>query len=86
MPRRKSDKLWRDALMLAVKRQVEKGEPTKRLEALANKLVELALSGNVEAIKEVGNRLDGRAPQAITGADDGPQRLVVEIRDPTRRM
>jgi hypothetical protein len=38
---------------------------TKRLELLADKLVEKALDGDVTAIKEIGDRLDGKAKQQI---------------------
>jgi hypothetical protein len=37
-----------------------------KLRALADKLVEEGLSGNVHALKEIADRLDGRVPQAIT--------------------
>ncbi len=81
----KPDKVWTDALRLAVMREVKKGEPTKRLEVLAAKLVELAASGNMAAIKEIGDRLDGKPAQVIAGDDKSPMKLVVEIIDPTRR-
>jgi hypothetical protein len=37
-----------------------------KLRALADKLVEEGLSGNVHALKEIADRLDGRIPQAIS--------------------
>jgi len=80
----KPDKLWRDALMRAVHRLNRDGT-TKRLEALADKCVEMALAGNIEAMKEIGNRLDGRAPQAVSGVAEEPHKLIVEIIDPTKR-
>lgn len=68
---------WRDALIAAANEQV-KGDPAKRrkLHAIADKLVELAQQGEIQAIKELGDRLDGKAPQAITGADGGPLEVV----------
>ncbi len=68
----KSDKLWRDALMRAVKRQID-GD-VHALERLADKTVAKGLEGDMAAIKEIGDRLDGRAHQgiAITGEDGGP--------------
>ncbi len=80
----KPDKLWRDALMVAVHRAAETGKPTKKLAKLAEKCVEMALGGDMAAIKEIGDRLDGRAVQAVTGGDGGPHNLVVEIIDPCR--
>ena len=81
----KSEKLWRDALMRAVKRAVP-GKPNKTtyLECIATRCVEAALGGEMAAIKEIGDRLDGRAIQPIAGDLDQPMRLVVEIIDPTR--
>ena len=72
----KSDKIWRDAIHRAVKRSSEDGK-TKRLEMLADKLVAEALSGDVPALKEIGDRLDGKPAQALehSGKDGGP--LVV---------
>ena len=64
----KSDKIWRDALHRAVKRLVTSertGEKTKALEELADSVVLQGIGGNIPAAKEVGDRLDGRAVQAI---------------------
>ena len=60
----KSDKLWRDAIMLAVNRLSKDGK-TKHLYILADRLVLKAASGDVAAIREVGDRLDGKPAQSI---------------------
>ena len=61
----KSDKLWRGALLLAVKRRLEgKGSP-QQLERMADKCVERAVKGDMVAAKEVGDRLDGRPVQGV---------------------
>ena len=77
----KSDKLWRDAIMRAVKRQVVKGGG-KYLDVLADKLVKIAAEGDVHALKEIGDRLDGKPSMALSvgGDDGGPVRIkyVVE--------
>lgn len=52
-------------------------EDGKKMRALAEKLVEKALEGDVTALKEVGDRSDGKPAQAIVGADGGP--LIVEV-------
>jgi hypothetical protein len=59
----KSDKIWRDAVMLAVKREDETGKPFLR--KLADQLVKKAADGDVSALKEIGDRLDGRPAQSI---------------------
>lgn len=63
-------KMWSDA----VRKALVQG---KALEPIAKKLISMALSGDIQAIKEIGDRLDGKAVQAISGEDGGP--LVVEI-------
>ncbi len=68
----KGDKLWRDAIMVAVKRLTTGGKKTKKLAMLADKLVERALEGDITAIKEIGDRLDGKPAQAVElGGKDG---------------
>lgn len=73
----KSDKLWRDALMRAVHREAEQGKPTKRLEALADKIVAKGLEGDIQAIKEIGDRLDGRPAQALEHSTPEGMALVI---------
>jgi hypothetical protein len=65
------DKIWSEAIRRAVLRTVE-GSKTKRLDQLADKLVSEAADGNVIALKEIGDRLDGKAVQAVAGPDGGP--------------
>lgn len=66
----KSDKLWRAAIMRAVCRletdeRPKDAKPEQRLERLADALVAQGLDGEVPALKEIGDRLDGRAVQTI---------------------
>lgn len=63
MAGRKGEKHWRDAVMIAVNETVD-GDPDgrKKLRAIADKVVELALDGDMQAIKEIGDRMDGKAP------------------------
>lgn len=44
----------------------------KRLFNIADRLVTMAEAGDMQAIKELGDRLDGKPAQAITGADGEP--------------
>ena len=60
----KQEKIWRDAVLRAVKRKID-GNSSTYLERLADTLVECGLKGDVVAIKEVGDRLDGRVAQSI---------------------
>ena len=70
----KPDKMMRDAIMVALKREAvdSEGQPTKKLNNIAAKLVELAEQGDMQAIKEINDRVDGKSPQALTGGDGGP--------------
>lgn len=58
----KSDKLWRDAIMRAVRR-IEEGQSAQYLERVADQVVKLALAGDMTAAKEIGDRLDGKPHQ-----------------------
>lgn len=51
----------------------------RKLHSIAEKLVQMAESGDMQAIKEVGDRLDGKPKQQIeaTGANEGPIQIVV---------
>lgn len=64
---RKSDKCFRDALLLAVNREAkdpETGKKVKRLHIIADRLSKRAMKDNVAA-REVANRLDGLPAQRI---------------------
>lgn len=71
---KKPDKLWHHAIMRAVQRPqteiLKRSAP--KLEYLADQLVIKAMDGDVPALKEIGDRLDGKPPQAITGDKDNP--------------
>ena len=48
----------------------------ERLDILAKKLWEQAMQGDVSAVREVADRIDGKVPQAIIGDDEeAPVRL-----------
>ena len=72
---RKENRLWAET----IKRAVAQNDALK-LRAAADKLVELAVAGDVSALRELGDRLDGKPKQQIeaTGADDGPLRIIHE--------
>lgn len=64
-PGRKSDKIWTDALRMAVM-QPSKAQPDKkRIQTIAEKCVDMAESGDLPAMKEVFDRIDGKPAQAI---------------------
>lgn len=66
------NKPWSEAINRALL-----AEDGKKLRLLADKLIDRALDGDVTALKEVGDRVDGKPAQAITGSDGGE--LVVRL-------
>lgn len=71
-----SSKLFKDALILAVKRT--DGDQSK-LARIADALVEKALTGDVPACNAVADRLDGKPTQPIGGDEDAAP-IIHEIR------
>ena len=49
------------------------------LRKIADRLVANAIAGDMRAIKEVADRLDGKAPQAVIGDNDDPLTFVSKI-------
>lgn len=70
--RRKSDKVWRDALIRALARRSEEGGFTAGLDAVADQVIAAATEGDKDAWKEIGDRLDGKPKQQteISGGED----------------
>ena len=71
-------KPWSEAIRKACLQYED--DTVKRKEALyriALRLVEDALGGNAAAMREIGDRLDGKPAQSIVGESDSP--LVVNI-------
>ena len=59
-------KVMADALMVALNREASsENGPTKKLHVIANQLVDLAMTGDVPAIKEISDRIDGMAHQSV---------------------
>lgn len=75
--RPKRDKQWREAIIRAVKRR-EQDDP-QALEKLADALLRKVAEGDIPAIKEFGDRFDGKVAQAVIGGDDDdePIKMIV---------
>ena len=77
---RTREKPFTDALRMALSEE-HATTGTKKLRVLAEKLVNEAIDGNVQAMKEVADRMEGKAPQAlqIGGDSDNPVLHAVKI-------
>lgn len=73
---RLKDTLWADAIRRALKRREDK-DP-RALEKLADVLVKMAEGGDLGALKELADRIDGKPAQQIihTGDADNPLQVV----------
>ena len=70
----KQNRLWGDAIRRAVAQN--DGE---KLRSLADKLIEKAQEGDVSAMRELGDRLDGKPAQALTLAGDADNPVIAKI-------
>lgn len=70
---RPKHKLWRSAIERALERRHDEKLDLRGIDMAADVLVDKALiDRDTVALKEIGDRMDGKAPQAITGEDGGP--------------
>ena len=80
---RPKERPWRDALALVANEMAEKDK--KRLRKIAEACFEAASKGDVSAMREIGDRLDGKPTQAIEGGDGGPVRFSFEWLTPDQQ-
>jgi hypothetical protein len=78
MGRPKSEKTFANMLRIAISEA--HGEGGTRLRAVADALVRKAMDGDVPAIREVADRIDGKVPQAVVGDDEhDPVNFAVSV-------
>ena len=67
---RKAEKPFRDALRMEL---AAAGEDHKVLRGIAARLIAMAESGDMQAIKEIGDRIDGKPAQSteLSGPEGG---------------
>lgn len=70
-------RMWRERVRLAALREGDDG--IKALDKIAVVLIESALKGDMAAIKEIGDRLDGKPAQVLAGDDDNPLKHLVRF-------
>jgi hypothetical protein len=82
MAGRSPEKLWRDALRAEVNETIANsdGVPIKKLRAIAAVCVSRALGGDIAAIREIADRLDGKAQQPVSVGGEAEEPLTVVIK------
>lgn len=76
----KTTRAWSDAVRMAVARR-EKLKKPGALRDLADALIDKVLEGDMTAIREFGDRYEGKVPQAIEGTgEDGELSVALTIR------
>jgi hypothetical protein len=73
------DKPFREALRMEIAAAQDDANP-RSLRAIARKLLDRAGEGDIQAIKEIADRLDGKVPQGIGGDDELPP-IATELSD-----
>lgn len=63
--------IWSDAI------RMELAKDKKRVRKLVAALLDKAQSGDVSALKELGDRMEGKAMQPIVGESGGPVRFEI---------
>lgn len=71
---RPKSKPFREAIQRALE---EAGDDKKALQAVATALVGKAMMGDVPAIKELADRMDGKVAQAIIGGEEDDPEIKV---------
>ena len=70
----KNNRIWGDLI-----RKLAVQEDYKRLHTIANALYEKAADGDMNAIKEIGDRIDGKALQENKLSGDADSPIVINV-------
>lgn len=67
-------KIWREAILDALNTNPT-GEPrnAQKLQAISEALIVAAKAGDIQAIKEIGDRIDGKVPQTLGQSEEHEQ-------------
>ena len=71
-------KIWSDAIIRALAKR-SRVTAREAIDDLAEKLLEQCDEGNMIALKEVGDRLEGKPAQTLLGDSESPLQLVTRI-------
>ena len=70
-------RVWRDAIDRAIERRGANKTRAEALDALAEKLLAKCDEGDMAALRELGDRLEGRPTQIIGGDSDAPLHAII---------
>lgn len=70
----KNNRLWADT----IRRAVVQADGV-RLRRIAEALLDKAAEGDIAAIKEMGDRLDGKVTQVIAGPGENGEHLISDV-------
>lgn len=73
-------KVWHAAIMRALRKR-SKSDQLEALDEIAEKLIDACATGDLPALKELGDRLDGKAAQSIALSGDMTHREAAELQD-----
>lgn len=76
----KAQKIWRNAILRSLDRRSKDKIDLVELDLCADALLDACKEKDIVALKELGDRLDGKPKQAIVGGeeDDPPIRVIHE--------
>jgi hypothetical protein len=77
------DKPFRDALRLEIAEA--EGSP-RALRMIASKLIDMAAAGDMQAIREIGDRMDGKPAQALELSGETTHNYVARMPAPVKGM
>lgn len=72
-------KVWAAAIHRALERRQAADVRIKAIDELADKLLNACYEGDLAALQELGNRLDGKPAQVIVGDDESPPVRIEKI-------
>lgn len=70
-------KVWTAAIERALDRRKPADERIAAIDELADKLLDKCAAGDLAALQELGNRLEGKPAQVIVGGDDDEPPLKI---------
>ena len=71
-------RVWRDAINRALENR-SRVDQVHALDVLAEKLLAKCDEGDMQALKELGDRIEGKPAQPISGDEENPVRFISRV-------